>query len=123
MSEAAQYSYSNTISERDIHLTPDAEAKMAELLAGAEPGIEGIRIFVSGGGCGGMAYGMTFAEQVSEYDSALSSNGCKLVVDTVAMNFLKGCEIDFTDDRFTFKNVFQAVGGSGTCGGCGGAGY
>ncbi len=64
-----------------------------------------------------MAYGMTYAEGISEYDSALAGNGYKIIVDAVALNFLKGCEIDFAQDSFVFNNVFQAVGGSGMCGG------
>ena len=45
-----------------------------------------------------MAYGMTYAEGISEYDSALAGNGYKIIVDAVALNFLKGCEIDFAQD-------------------------
>lgn len=124
MSQAAKVAYSTEVMDSDMRLTPVAEAKMAELLAGAEPGIAGIRVFVSGGGCGGMTYGMTYAEGVTEYDSTLEGNGYKLVVDAVALNFLNGCEIDFSEDSFVFNNVFQAVGGSGTCGGCmGGGGF
>ena len=65
---------------------------------------------------------MTYADDVTKYDSTLEQDGCKVVVDAVALNYLRGCEIDFSDDSFIFNNVFQAVGGSGTCGGCGGGG-
>jgi iron-sulfur cluster insertion protein len=121
MSETAHITYSTTVTNDDIRLTPAAEAKMAELLADTED-VAGLRVFVTGGGCSGMTYGMTYAEEVSEYDSALDGNGYKIIVDAVAMNFLKGCEISFDQNSFTFKNVFQAVGGSGACGGCGGGG-
>lgn len=122
MTDSAPITYSTTITEREMRLTPAAEAKMAELLAGADPDIKGIRVFVSGGGCSGMTYGMTYAEAETEYDSTLDVNGCRIVVDAVALNYLQGCEIDFAEDQFRFKSVFQAVGGSGTCGGCGGGG-
>ncbi len=123
MSDSAHIMYSTTITDREMRLTPAAEAKMAELVADADPDIKGIRVFVSGGGCSGMTYGMTYAEEVNEYDSTLNVNGCRIVVDAVALNYLQGCEIDFADDQFRFKDVFQAVGGSGTCGGCGGGGH
>lgn len=123
MSETGHIAYSATVTDRDMRLTPGAQAKMAEILAGADPEIKGIRLFVTGGGCSGMTYGMTFAEELSVYDSALTVDGCKVIVDAVALNFLKGCEIDFSGDSFKFKNVFQAVGGSGMCGGCGGGGF
>jgi len=121
MSETAHITYSTTVTNDDMRLTPAAEAKMAELMADTED-VAGLRVFVTGGGCSGMTYGMTYAEEVSGYDSALDGNGYKIIVDAVAMNFLKGCEIDFDQNSFKFKNVFQAVGGSGTCGGCGGGG-
>lgn len=123
MSQAANVAYSKDVTETHIRLTPAAEAKLAELLANADPGIKGIRIFVAGGGCGGMSYAMTFADEITEYDSALERDGYKVVVDAVALNFLHGCEIDFAGDSFIFNNVFQAVGGSGMCGGCGGGGF
>ena len=112
-----------TMTANDIQLSPSAANKMAQLLAGADDDIHCVRIFVSGGGCGGMSYGMTFAEEVTSYDSSLRGEGYKLVVDAVALNYLRGCEIDFERDSFIFKNVFQAVGGSGACGGCGGSGF
>ena len=73
-----------------------------------------------------MNYGMTFAEQVEGHDRLLEDpQGFRLVVDPVAYSFMEGAEIDFVDDgvssTFVFNNVFQAVGGSGACGGCGGA--
>jgi iron-sulfur cluster assembly accessory protein len=119
--------YSSTIGDDQISITPGAQAKIAELLAGADDDIEAVRIFVSGGGCSGMTYGMTYTDSRTEYDSVLEGDGFRIVVDAVALNYLQGCEIDFVtrgvNQTFVFNNVFQAVGGSGTCGGCGGGGF
>lgn len=117
---AAQYRFD--IAEEDLRLTPAARNKMAELIADAGDGLEVIRIFVSGGGCGGMGYGMTFAEGNSEHDSVFQGEGYRVAIDPVALNFLRGAEIDFADGNFIFGNVFQSVGGSGRCGGCSGGG-
>ena len=117
-----QVDFVTELTDSDIRLTPPAQAKIAELIAGAETDIKGIRVFVSGGGCGGMAYGMTYAEAITEYDSILEGDRGKVIVDAVALNYLRGCEIDFAQDSFIFNNVFQAVGGSGACGGCAGGG-
>ena len=115
--------YSTHIGEADMRLTPSAQAKFAEILKEADSGISGIRVFVSGGGCSGMTYDMTFATSVeSDYDSVIEGPGFKVFVDPVALNYLQGSEIDFRDDTFVFNKVFQAVGGKGTCGGCGGGG-
>ena len=117
---ATAAAYSSEIADDDVRITPGARVKLAELLRDAEPGLEVIRIFVSGGGCGGMSYGMTFGEGVTEYDGLLAGDGFKVAIDAVALNYLQGCEIDYSGDAFVFSNVFQNVGGSGACGGCGG---
>ena len=114
-------------SNSGISVTASAKAKITELLAGADESQSAVRVFVSGGGCGGMSYGMTFAESVSEKDRLLNDDsGFALTIDPVAFSYLQGAEIDFQDSdvnaTFVFNNVFQAVGGSGACAGCGGAG-
>lgn len=124
MSEAA--AFSNQIGEREIRLTPAARDKMAELFRDLDEDISAIRIFVSGGGCGGMGYGMTFTDARTEYDCVLPGDGFDIYVDAVALNYLRGVEIDFVERpagaSFVFNNVFAATGGSGACGGCGASG-
>ncbi|MFQ5994437.1 MAG: HesB/IscA family protein [Acidiferrobacterales bacterium] len=122
MSQTANSVFSSEVTQTDVRLTPAAEAKMAELLESAEAGLNAIRVFVAGGGCGGMTYAMTYAEKPTDYDCTLEGSGYKLLIDAVALNFLQGSEIDFEQDSFIFNNVFQAVGGSGMCGGCMGGG-
>lgn len=126
---SSQESVSNfppPILDSDFQITAAAQAKLVELFADAEEGLTGIRVFVSGGGCGGMSYGMTFSEDRTEYDHVMEREGFNLYVDAVAMNFLRGAEIDFverpTGASFVFNNVFSATGGSGTCGACGASG-
>lgn len=117
--------YTQHLSEAEIRLTPSAREKMAELQGSTDEEISGIRLFVSGGGCGGMTYGMTYADELTEYDSVLQGAGFQLIVDAVALNYLQGCEIDFVDGpnpSFAFNNVFQTIGGTGACGGCAGSG-
>lgn len=118
----AAVAYSRDLAEADLRLSPAAQAKIAELVADPDAGTNLIRIFVAGGGCGGMGYGMTFAEETSDTDCVIESDGFRVAVDPVALNYLRGAEIDFSHGSFVFNNVFQAVGGSGRCGGCGGGG-
>ena len=110
----------------DVHLTPAAEKKMAAILADTKDDLEAIRIFVSGGGCSGMSYGMTFTDRRRDYDCVFQANGFDIYVDAVALNFMRGVEIDFversTGSSFVFNNVFASTGGSGVCGACGAAG-
>jgi len=117
--------YSKNLLDDEIKITPSALSKMIELLRDADDEFEAIRVFVSGGGCGGMNYGMTFSEAQSELDRVMVVDDFRLLVDPVALNYMDGAEIDFVEDginaTFVFNNVFQAVGGSGACAGCGGA--
>lgn len=116
--------FHTSIGEDEIKLTAEAIEQMKQLVESADEAVQGIRVFVSGGGCGGLSYGMTYAEAVTDFDKVLEQGTFKLVVDAVALSYLKGCEIDFVQQglnaSFVFNNVFQSVGGSGMCGGCGG---
>lgn len=121
---SAMPEYKSTITD-EVNISPAAREKMVELLS-TEEDVNGVRIFVSGGGCGGMTYGMTFSESSTEFDSILEQDGLTLYVDAVALSYLSGVEIDYVTQgmgaSFVFKNVFAATGGSGTCGTCGAAG-
>jgi iron-sulfur cluster insertion protein len=109
----------------EIKVSPEAIEQLIAI-SEKEDDINGVRIFVSGGGCGGMTYGMTFVEQANEFDCVLKTNGMNIYVDAVALGFLEGVEIDFktqgVNKSFVFKNVFANTGGAGTCGTCGAAG-
>ncbi len=121
MGEAAP----NYLEKGMITVTDLAMGKMSELLGQIDEDVVGIRVFVQGGGCSGLTYGMTYADAELPSDSIIAGDGCKILVDPVAMGYLEGCEIDYREGpmgaSFVFNNVFKAVGGSGACGGCGGA--
>ncbi len=117
--------FDSTITD-EIKITP-AAAEQLKQLVDQEEDIQGVRIFVAGGGCGGMNYGMTFVEEANDRDCTLTTDeGLKVFVDAVALDFLKGVEIDYQEQglnrSFVFRNAFQAMGGSGACGSCGAAG-
>lgn len=119
--------FSTELSASDINISELAAEKFKELFSDVGDDMDAIRIFVSGGGCSGMTYGMTFAEEKSPFDSVLETDDYKVYVDTVALNYMRGVEIDFVDKgmgeaSFVFNNVFSATGGSGSCGACGSSG-
>lgn len=118
--------YKTELAAHELKVSPAAAEQLKNLLGSIEEDIAGIRIFVSGGGCGGMTYGMTYAESIGPYDKVLAGDGFKIMVDAVALGYLRGADIDFVDNgmskSFVFNNVFKSVGGSGGCSGCGGGG-
>jgi iron-sulfur cluster insertion protein len=120
-------SFDHRMTDADVRLTPAAQEQIQGLLSQVEDDdIEAVRVFVSGGGCGGMTYGMTFTDQRTPYDCVLDEGGVKIYVDPVALNYLRGVEIDYVDRpmgaSFVFNNVFKSTGGSGTCKTCGSSG-
>ena len=115
----------NATLDDQVHVSPDAQQQLLALVD-EEDDIQGVRIFVSGGGCDGMTYGMTFVEEPTEFDCVKDADGLNIYIDSVALHYLSGVEIDYTTEgmnkSFVFKNVFSSTGGSGTCGSCGAAG-
>ena len=127
MSVATIPAFNHTVDDTAIKVTDSAHEQLVALFGGVDDDdIEAIRIYVAGGGCSGMTYGMTFTDRKTEYDSVLPGDGFDIYVDVVALSYLSGVEIDYvqrdTGATFVFNNVFQATGGSGTCGACGAAG-
>lgn len=57
-----------------------------------------LRVFVSGGGCSGMQYGMAFEEAPSEHDTVVEAgDGIRLLIDSTSLMYLHGATIDFVD--------------------------
>ena len=115
----------NTQLSNEINIS-EAAIKEFINLTEQEPDIVGVRIFVSGGGCSGMQYGLTFVEETHEYDCILKANGMNIYVDAITLSFLTGVEIDYVTEgvnkNFVFRNAFAATGGDATCGTCGAVG-
>lgn len=115
-------------SDAPLKITPTAQAKLAELLGEAGDEVSAVRVFISGGGCSGVSYGMTFTDEITEQDRVIETPGVKVVLDAVALGYLQGAEIDFVTDSlnpaFVFRGAYQASGGGcgGGGGGCGGGG-
>ncbi len=118
--------FNSQLNESDLEVTASAQSKLAEIVSQSDEEVEGIRIYVGGGGCGGMSYGMTFTDEITAFDTVQEFDGFKVLVDVVALNYLRGAQIDYIEEvgreRFVFNNVFAQTGGSGTCGSCGAAG-
>ena len=78
-------------------LTPLAESKLRDLLVSRNIPNHGLRVFVAGGGCSGLQYGMAFEAQAREFDTVIDQNGVKLFIDPTSLMYLSGASIDFVD--------------------------
>jgi iron-sulfur cluster assembly accessory protein len=82
-----------------INLTPAAAEKLSTIMT--EKGMaesHGLRVFVKGGGCGGMQYGMTFDDQSREGDEVYEQHGLRLFVDSTSLFYIDGANIDYVDN-------------------------
>jgi iron-sulfur cluster assembly accessory protein len=90
-----------------ISMTPTAAEKVRELLTQENDPSLGLRIFVAGGGCSGLQYGMTLDEE-QEGDTTISIGDIKLFVDEMSIQYVHGSEVDYVDSLmgagFTVNN-------------------
>ena len=101
-----------------VTFTPVAAAKVLELLAQENEGDEqnegplGLRIFVAGGGCSGLQYGMTLDVKQDDADTeVLIKHGdgeFNVFIDDMSLEYIKGSEVDYVDSLmgagFTVNN-------------------
>ena len=102
----------------DISLTEKAREHVAKLLTERDIPDHGLRVFVSGGGCSGMQYGMAMEGESREFDTIVDSNGVKVFIDPTSLMYMRGSSIDYADNLmgggFSIDNP-QAVASCG-CG-------
>ena len=81
-----------------ITLSENAAGKLAGVMQ--EKGLDSehaLRVFVKGGGCGGMQYGMTF-DQAREGDEVYEQHGLRVLVDSTSLFYIEGATIDYVDN-------------------------
>ncbi|NJL57366.1 iron-sulfur cluster assembly accessory protein [bacterium] len=99
-----------------LTVTPSALEVIRDLLTQRRIPDHALRVFVSGGGCSGMQYGMAFEAEASEHDHIVENDGIRLLVDPTSLMYLEGAVIDFVDSlmgggfRIDNPNVVSACG-------------
>jgi iron-sulfur cluster assembly protein len=58
-----------------------------------------LRVFVHGGGCSGLQYGMMIAEEMEEGDIKFEQHGVSVLVDEDSIEYLRGSTIDWVEDE------------------------
>ncbi len=99
-----------------ITLTKTAAEKVLELLLHQSDGPY-LRIFVTGGGCSGLNYGMTFANK-EEDDIEFVSEGVSILVDKMSSLYTKGTVIDWEESLMGTGFKIDNPNAKATCG-CG----
>ncbi len=65
-----------------------------------ERNLEGyaLRVYVAGGGCCSVNFGMALDNNFRDLDSTFDIDGVKVVVDEVSLEYLRGATVDFVND-------------------------
>ena len=105
------------IDAREVTLTQSAARRVAAIAERqAKPAI--LRLSVDGGGCSGFQYKFALADMVEPDDSVAERDGVRLVVDSISLDLVRGCSVDFVETlggtAFRVDNP-QAASGCG-CG-------
>lgn len=130
--------------EKQISLSDRAASELKGLLE--ENGKQGaaLRVWVAGGGCSGLSYGMALDDgEPEEGDVIMEDQGIKIFVDNLSLKYMTGSVIEYVDDTlgggFKIENPKATkscgcgssfstdeegmegldTGGRGGCGGCG----
>ena len=81
-----------------ISLSEKAASEIRTIMEQNGGTFEGIRVFVAGGGCSGLSYGMQIADEPATADDLVfESGGVKVIVDVASHQYLTGASIDFDD--------------------------
>ena len=107
---------SDTVTAPLVQLTEKA-AEAIRVRVGGESVTQGLRLFVSAGGCSGFQYEMKLASQ-EPGDVAYDQFGVKLFVDEKSLLFLSGSTIDFEDGLTAAGFRIRNPNAKATCG-CG----
>lgn len=58
----------------------------------------GLRVYVAGGGCCGVNFGMALDNNIRDIDTTFNADGVMVVVDEASIDYLRGATIDFVND-------------------------
>ena len=85
------------IEQATVSLSGDALSQLKSLLEKEGNPELALRVFVSGGGCSGLQYGMAFDDNVRQGDELVEQEGVRVVIDDFSAPYLRGSEIDYVD--------------------------
>lgn len=88
---------SDTQTTKLLTVTPKAAEKIVAFMKEETDKPEYLRVYVQGGGCSGLSYGMSFEKAKEEDDTLIEENGVKILVDSYSQDYLKGANVDYIE--------------------------
>ncbi|KQM85986.1 HesB/YadR/YfhF [Sphingomonas sp. Leaf23] len=101
-----------------ILLTPNAERRVADLMAKAPADAIGVKLSTPRRGCSGLAYSVDYVTTANAMDERIETPGGTFFVDGGSILYLIGSTMDWVEDDFTAGFVFANPNAKGACG-CG----
>ena len=101
-----------------ISLSENAASRIKEIMLSSEKNSIGVRVGVKSGGCAGMSYVMEYADEANPNDELIEDKGVKVFIDSAAVMYLLGTEMDYKKEEFTSSFVFNNPNETERCG-CG----
>ena len=103
-----------TQTDAPITLSPSAAARVRWIADRKGESDAALRLSVDGGGCSGFSYRFGLAESIEADDIVTETDGVKLVVDSISIDLVRGCVVDFVDNlggsAFKVENPMAASG-------------
>jgi iron-sulfur cluster assembly accessory protein len=82
-----------------VNITQAAAERLLSMMQERELSDYSLRVFVSGGGCSGLQYGMTFDNEARDGDATWDVHGLKVTLDPISARYLSGATISFQQDN------------------------
>ena len=101
-----------------IKLSDNAASRIKEIMSNAEKDALGVRVSVKSGGCAGMSYVMEYTKEANPGDKVIEDKGVKVYIDSAAILYLLGTEMDYKKEEFSSSFVFNNPNETERCG-CG----
>ena len=87
------------MTEAPISLTDKAVGFVKSIIAEADSDNLHLRIYVAGGGCSGLQYGMALDELVDADDEVFEIQDLKVVLGSMDIKYLNGAVVDYVDTQ------------------------
>ena len=101
-----------------ISLSDQAANRIKEIMSSADNDSIGVRVGVKSGGCAGMSYIMEYTKEINPNDEVIEDKGVKVFIDSAAVMYLLGTEMDYKKDNFSTSFTFNNPNETERCG-CG----
>lgn len=102
-----------------ITLTEKAATELRDLISGQEKQGAALRVWVAGGGCSGLSYGMALDDSAPEEgDEVFEQGDLKIYIDSLSLNYMSGSSVDYVEDVLGGGFKIENPNATSTCG-CG----